>query len=246
MVLDSRDQRVISPHQGWFALEIADNAQSNVNVITDARQVLRPQSGYYFNWFSVHTLQYWKFTLSMNMETARAYPCGRWNDISALALQQDEFQPLFWPAQMSDTAPVVCDVKIKAAGSLIMHFRFKGLRSPTDCTVVQPEIFEEVISSMADLPGGLDGMEIQVVVTVFSKFDVVCVSFEPGQRTYNLAREGAVICGDHPRCPSRSGGWLATVLTLSAPTLIRWSSSSTTPAIVSRQELIACQFRPPG
>ena len=46
LILDKRDERLISPFQNWLIDEIMSNAASSMNVLTELDQVMPPSSGY--------------------------------------------------------------------------------------------------------------------------------------------------------------------------------------------------------
>ena len=52
LVIDNRDDRVVSPFQNWLAQEIMSNAASSINVLTERDQVLTPNSGYHCSLFA--------------------------------------------------------------------------------------------------------------------------------------------------------------------------------------------------
>ena len=56
LVIDNRDDRVVSPFQNWLAQEIMSNAASSINVLTERDQVLTPSSGYHCSLFANYTL----------------------------------------------------------------------------------------------------------------------------------------------------------------------------------------------
>ena len=56
LILDSRDQRLQSPYQGWLVEEILVNAHANLNVVSDRNSVRSPNTGYHMNLFLMKTL----------------------------------------------------------------------------------------------------------------------------------------------------------------------------------------------
>ena len=56
LIIDNRDDRVVSPFQNWLAQEIMSNAASSINVLTERDQVLTPSSGYHCSLFANYTL----------------------------------------------------------------------------------------------------------------------------------------------------------------------------------------------
>ena len=53
LCVDTRDRRTISPWQGHFALEINDNADSALNVVTERAQMQSSSSGYLFQFCAI-------------------------------------------------------------------------------------------------------------------------------------------------------------------------------------------------
>ena len=47
LVVDSRDERLLSPFQNWLLSEIMSNAASSINVLTERDRVMPPNSGYH-------------------------------------------------------------------------------------------------------------------------------------------------------------------------------------------------------
>ena len=54
LVVDNRDERIISPFQNWL-VEIICNAASSINVLTEWDQVMPPNSGYHCSLFVNYT-----------------------------------------------------------------------------------------------------------------------------------------------------------------------------------------------
>ena len=79
LVVDTRDQRISSPFQGWLLDEILINAQAGVNVLSDARQVRSPSTGYHMNLFYMRTLEGKKLIIVGSMTSYGSVPCGRWD-----------------------------------------------------------------------------------------------------------------------------------------------------------------------
>ena len=63
VLIDTRDGRMISPWQGHDALEIADNADTHVNVVTERAQMLTASNGYLMSLFGIYTLQQFKLVI---------------------------------------------------------------------------------------------------------------------------------------------------------------------------------------
>ena len=56
IVIDKRDDRMVSPFQTWLVSEIMANAASSINVLTERDQVMPPNSGYHVALFGNYTL----------------------------------------------------------------------------------------------------------------------------------------------------------------------------------------------
>jgi hypothetical protein len=131
ILLDTRDGRMISPWQGHYALEIADNADTHVNVVTERAQMLTASNGYLMSLFGIYTFQQFKLVISVSMDSATAVPCGAWDGDAARALLHDGFQPFDWPRMVNDS-PTNVDVEIKIHGELLAHWHFRSYRSDRD------------------------------------------------------------------------------------------------------------------
>ena len=57
LVVDNRDERLISPFQNWLVDEIMSEAASSSNVPTERDQVMPPNSGYHCSLFAFCTLK---------------------------------------------------------------------------------------------------------------------------------------------------------------------------------------------
>ena len=110
MIVDTRDKRLISPHQGWVAYEISANSQEDPNTRTESRRVDRPSAGYYFSMFCCYTLKTFKIVVSINMETAKAYQAPQYSPEVLAVLAQEAFQPVSYPSIVSDETPLICDL----------------------------------------------------------------------------------------------------------------------------------------
>ena len=56
VVVDNRDDRMVSPFQAWLVSEIMSNAASSINVLTERDQVMPPSSG--FQWLYLPTIHW--------------------------------------------------------------------------------------------------------------------------------------------------------------------------------------------
>ena len=57
LVVDNRDERLISPFQNWLVDEIMSNAAGSINVLTERDQLMPPNSGYPCCVFANYTLK---------------------------------------------------------------------------------------------------------------------------------------------------------------------------------------------
>ena len=134
LVVDSRDQRLASPLQGWLVDEILLNAQAGINVQSDSKLVRSPSSGYHMNLFYMRTLDGRKLIIVGSMTSYRSVPCGKWDSLTGEVLSQKAFQPFMWPIMRDDSSTWV-DVKFKVEGALLPHLEPRGYRSDDDMTV---------------------------------------------------------------------------------------------------------------
>ena len=77
LVIDNRDDRVVSPFQNWLAQEIMSNAASSIKVLTERDQVLTPSSGYHCSLFANYTLDGIKAVLLFSMTSTTGGPCAQ-------------------------------------------------------------------------------------------------------------------------------------------------------------------------
>ena len=76
LFLDTRDQRIVSPFQGYSPLEIAENSNSSINVLVERGLMMKPNNGFYVNLFTVMTLQVFRITLCISVDTAQGCNCA--------------------------------------------------------------------------------------------------------------------------------------------------------------------------
>ena len=57
IVVDNRDERMISPFQNWLVSEIMTNSASSINVSTECEEVMPPSSGFHLSLFANYTLE---------------------------------------------------------------------------------------------------------------------------------------------------------------------------------------------
>ena len=167
LIVDTRDRRLISPHQGWSAYEISANSQEDPNTRTESRRVDRASAGYYFSMFCCYTLKTFKIVVSINMETAKAYQAPQYGPEVLEVLSQEAFQPVSWPTILSDETPLIADLKLRTNGRLFAHFVFKGFRSDENMTVTQSNLIDEALNMMHQ--GDLDVLEVQTALTIFAE-----------------------------------------------------------------------------
>ena len=94
LVVDNRDERIISPFQNWLVEEIISNAASSINVLTERDQVM-PELGDITVRCSrtTRSMASWQFCCSR-------CPLGRedqWDSCASKALAHPAFQPFTWP-----------------------------------------------------------------------------------------------------------------------------------------------------
>ena len=194
LVVDSRDQRLQSPFQGWVLDEILMNARSHVNVLSDRQLIRSPNTGYHFNLFYMKTLTNMKLVITGTMTSYTSVPCGHWDAETGRILSHAAFQPFRWPL-MCDDSPTWVDIKLKLEGTLLLHLELRGYRSDMDMSVQ--------INYVAD--GAVRMLEEKVfiptvIVTVFQGWRIVATSWEVGGRIYACSSGGVVVALDHPLC----------------------------------------------
>ena len=65
IMVDTRDDRIVSPFQAWLVREIMTNSSSSVNVLTARDQVMPPNSGFHMSLFANCTLDGIKATIAI-------------------------------------------------------------------------------------------------------------------------------------------------------------------------------------
>ena len=191
LVIDNRDDRVISPSQNWLAQEIMSNAASAINVLTERDQVLTPSSGYHCALFANYTLDGIKAILLFSMTSTTGGPCAQWDSHASRALSHSAFQPFTWPV-MFDTSATYVDVKVFNGNEVLFHWVFRGYRSDADLSV-QQQFYDEVLIRSAN-----EGwFRPSIVISVFVGWKVSVTSFEVGGRVYSIGPQGAVMASDH-------------------------------------------------
>ena len=193
IVIDSRDDRMVSPFQTWLVSEIMANAASSINVLTERDQVMPPNSGFHLALFGNYTLDGIKVVVAISIESLTGNTCGGWDANTARALSHPAFQPFSWP-MLRDTSASYMDVKIYNGNEILFHWIFRGFRSDTDLTVQQQFVDEFFVREASK-----GRPRLSVVVAVFMGWRVSVLSFECGGRTYSIGPQGSVVAGDSAR-----------------------------------------------
>ena len=194
LIVDTRDQRVQSPFQGWLLDEILTNAQAHVNVLSDRQLVRSPNQGYHMNLFYMRTLDGTKLIVTGSMTSYESVPCGHWDSATGAVLSHKAFQPFRWPLMRNDSSTWV-DFKLRLEGRLLLHLELRGYRSDSDMTVQMNYVSEEIYHMVGEtlfVP--------TFAVTIFQGWRVVAVSWEVGGRIYACSSHGVVVALDFPLC----------------------------------------------
>ena len=134
LVVDTGDDRMVSPFQTWLVGEIMSNAASSINVLTERDQVMPPSSGFHLALFANYTLDGIKAVLAVSIESDTGNSCANWDEDAARALAHPAFQPFSWPI-LRDTAASYVDIKVYNGNEILFHWVLRGYRSDTDLTV---------------------------------------------------------------------------------------------------------------
>ena len=191
LVIDNRDDRVVSPFQNWLAQEIMSNAASSINVLTERDQVLTPNSGYHCSLFANYTLDGIKAILLFSMTSTTGGPCAQWDSHASRALSHPAFQPFTWPV-MFDTSATYVDVKVFNGDEVLFHWVFRGYRSDADLSV-QQQFCDEVLIRTAHK----GWFRPSIVISVFVGWKVSVMSFEVGGQVYSIGPQGSVMASDY-------------------------------------------------
>ena len=194
LVIDTRDQRLQSPFQGWVLDEILTNAQAAINVLSDRNLVRSPQQGYHFNLFLMKTLSTFKLTLVGSMTSYSTVPCGAWDAPTGKVLSHKAFQPFRWPT-MTESSPTWVDIKVKIDGHLLIHLELRGYRGDRDMAVQLNYVDDCVMEMLNDIV-----FIPSVTVIVFQGYRVIANSWEVGGRLYAVSNGGVVVALDYPLC----------------------------------------------
>ena len=195
LLVDKRERprRYLSPLQGLFPIEIAENAGANINRATEQRQAFVPHDGYQFNLFYVLTMRTFKLVLLITADCSRGVPCAAWDDQFGTMVRHDAFQPFEFPL-MTHNSPTVVDVKVRWGTRLAFHWVFRAFRQEGDLTI-ERQFVDDALVEMLDP----EQDTFVVIVTVFQGWRISCVSFSAGGRVYMAASHGSVVVGDFMR-----------------------------------------------
>ena len=91
MMVDKRDDRLVSPFQAWLVSEIMANSASSINVLTERDQVMPPNSGFHLSLFANYTLDGIKAVLAVSIDSTTGSICGGWDPPTARALAHPAF-----------------------------------------------------------------------------------------------------------------------------------------------------------
>ena len=193
LVVDHRDERLVSPFQTWLVSEIMANSASSINVLTERDQVMPPAGGFHLSLFGNYTLDGVKAVLAVSVESDTGHTCAQWDGDTAEAISHPAFQPFSWP-MLRDTSASYVDLKIFNGNELLFHWVLRGYRSDTDLTV-QTQFVDEVLVREVRM----GNPRLSVVVAVFIGWRVSILSYESGGRTYSVGPRGRVVAGDSAR-----------------------------------------------
>ena len=178
LLQDTRDGRIVSPFQGLFPLEIAENSNSSLNVLTERAMLMTPMNGFYFNLFTIQTLSIFKMFLVLSIDSSQSVPTAAWDRPTASAFDHPAFKPFCWP-EMSNQHPSVTDVKIRVGAELMVHLQFTAYRSDNDMSVTLTWINPGVVQDITDQTD-----DWRIIVSTFQGFRVSAFSVEPGAVSY--------------------------------------------------------------
>ena len=196
MLVDTRDQRLTSPFQGFFPLEIHENANSSINVLTEREMIMKPQAGHFFIMHTITTLQVFKVVLDVSIDTSQTIPMAAGDSQTRDALEHPAFAPFDWP-EMTASTPTVLDVKVKAKGEVLCHKVFTAYRSDNDMSVTKDWWHSDLLMQISE-----DTEDFQIMVAVFQGYRVSIFSCSPGGRLYVAGPNGSVVASDFPRINS--------------------------------------------
>ena len=88
IILDTPDDRTVSPFQAWLVKEIMTNSASSINVLTERDHVMPPTSGH-LSLFANYALDGIKATIAISVDSSTGVPCGGWDTETARALSHE-------------------------------------------------------------------------------------------------------------------------------------------------------------
>ena len=171
IVVDKRDERIVSPFQTWLVSEIMSNAASSINVLTERDQVMPPSGGFHLSLFANCTLDGIKAVLAIAVESDSGHTCGQWDGFTADALSHPAFSPFSWPMIREESASYV-DIKVYNGNEILFHWILRGYRSDTDLTVQQQFVDEFLVREVRE-----GNPRLSVVVAVFIGYRVSILSY---------------------------------------------------------------------
>ena len=83
IMVDARDDRIVSFFQAWLVQEIMTNSSSSINVLTEREQVMPPQSGFHLSLFANYTLDGVKATAAISVDSQTGALCAGWDRATA-------------------------------------------------------------------------------------------------------------------------------------------------------------------
>lgn len=184
----------LPPYLHWLLDEILINAQAGVNILSDARLIRSPATGYHLSLFYMRTLEGKKLIVVGSMTSYGSIPCGRWDSFTGEVMSHAAFQSFRWPLMRDDSSTWI-DVKLKIEGALLIHLELRRYRSDRDATVQLNYVNDALVMGLEDvlfIPA--------CTVTVFQGWRVCAVLFEVGGQIYACGEGGAVVALDFPLC----------------------------------------------
>eukprot|EP00435_Cladocopium_sp_Y103_P030439 s708_g7.t1 len=169
IVVDTRDDRMVSPFQTWLVSEIMSNAASSINVLIERDQVMPPSSGYHIALFANYTLDGIKALGHLDRVRDRQHLCS--------------------------VGCRCCSCIVPSSIPAIFMAYVEGRLSILYGHQVETQFVDEYF--VREVNKGTP--RLSVVVAVFVGWRVSVMSFECGGRTYALAPGGAVVAGDSAR-----------------------------------------------
>ena len=175
IMVDNRDERMVSPFQAWLVSEIMANSASSINVLTERDQVMPPPARATI-WHCSLTTPWMvsKAVLAISIECDTGSECAGWDADTASALAHPAFQPFTWP-MLRDTSASYTDIKVYNGNELLFHWILRGYRSDTDLTVQQQFVDEYLVREV-----NMGKPRLSVVISAFVGWRVTVLSFECG------------------------------------------------------------------